>query len=312
MALQTPQKRRAVDIQAGARQRLARERRADPSLATYLASIAGYPLLSRADEIRLSDAIRAEGTSAATARTALAEGNVRLVPLIAACYAGQGVPLLDIIMAGNEGLMRAVGKYDGRRAKFSVHATWWIREACGRFVLSQCSDTHVSRHTLEQRRLLHRLERGDTSASASVAALTPAQVARANAVQERATSLDRRLARTHTAKDGEPVTLLDMLPMPDDAPTVEALGVQAATNSDLYRHLATALTDRERLVLALYYGLGNTAHALSYEAIGRQMGRSREHVRQIVQAAVEKLRVAYDAEAHPEKPRQRDLWASVS
>lgn len=311
MALQTPQKRRAVDIQAGARQRLARERRADPSLATYLASIAGYPLLSRADEIRLSDAIRAGGNAAATARTALAEGNVRLVPLIAACYAGQGVPLLDIIMAGNEGLMRAVGKYDGRRAKFSVHATWWIREACGRFVLSQCSDTHVSRHTLEQRRLLHRLERGDTSASASVAALTPAQVARANAVQERATSLDRRLARTHTAKDGEPVTLLDVLPMPDDAPTVEALGVQAATNSDLYRKLAL-LTDRERLVLALHFGLGEIPAPRSLRQIAAHLNTNQEKVRQIELTAVAKLRGAYEAEAHPERPHQAALWDNVS
>ena len=321
MTLQQPARRMAVDVQGGARARLARERRADPSLATYLASIGGYPLLTRADEMRYGECLRrgrpASGIGPLTraahlARQRLAEGNLRLVALVAACYAGQGVPLLDIIMAGNEGLMRAIDKYDATRSKFASHATWWIREACGRYVLSQCSDTHVARHTLEARRLLHRLDAGDVTAAEGVASLSPAHVARARATQERAISLDREIQRTQTARDGEPVTLLDVLPMPDDAPTVEALGVQAATNSDLYRKMATALTDRERLVLALYYGLGNTAHALSYEAIGRQMGRSREHVRQIVLAAVEKLRAAYDAEAHPEKPRQADLWASVS
>jgi hypothetical protein len=96
----------------------------------YLRSIGRVPLLTREDEERLAKRIEGNDTAA---KASLGEANLRLVVAIAKRYTGRGLMLLDLIQAGNLGLVRAVEKFDWRRGrKFSAYATWWIRQAITR------------------------------------------------------------------------------------------------------------------------------------------------------------------------------------
>jgi DNA-directed RNA polymerase sigma subunit (sigma70/sigma32) len=103
---------------------------AEDDARRYLRSIGRVPLLTRQDEVRLAK--RIEGSDPA-AKTSLGEANLRLVVAIAQRYTGRGLTLLDLIQAGNLGLVRAVEKFDWRCGrKFSAYATWWIRQAITR------------------------------------------------------------------------------------------------------------------------------------------------------------------------------------
>ena len=96
----------------------------------YLRSIGRVPLLTRQDEVRLAK--RIEGNDAAT-KNSLVEANLRLVVAVAQRYSGRGLTLLDLIQAGNLGLVRALERFDWRRGRrFSAYATWWIRQAITR------------------------------------------------------------------------------------------------------------------------------------------------------------------------------------
>jgi Sigma-70 region 2/Sigma-70 factor, region 1.2 len=96
----------------------------------YLRSIGSVALLTRQDEVRLAKRIEGNDTAA---KNSLVEANLRLVVAIAQRYSGRGLTLLDLIQAGNLGLVRAVERFDWRRGRrFSAYATWWIRQAITR------------------------------------------------------------------------------------------------------------------------------------------------------------------------------------
>jgi hypothetical protein len=108
----------------GRRLALVPERTGDDLLAAYLDDIAGYPLLTRAEEVELAQSLRED------TRRLLIQSNLRLVVSIARRYEGRGVPLLDLIQEGNLGLLRAAERYDPFRGyRFATLAAWWIRQA---------------------------------------------------------------------------------------------------------------------------------------------------------------------------------------
>jgi Sigma-70 region 2/Sigma-70 factor, region 1.2 len=107
-----------------------REHGAEDDARRYLRSIGRVPLLTRQDEVRLARRIEGNDTAA---KTCLVEANLRLVVAIAQRYSGRGLTLLDLIQAGNLGLVRAVERFDWRRGRrFSAYATWWIKQAITR------------------------------------------------------------------------------------------------------------------------------------------------------------------------------------
>ena len=110
------------------------EQGAEDAVRLYLRSIGRVPLLTREDEVRLAKRIEMNDMSA---KNALIEANLRLVVSIAKRYTGRGLTLLDLIQEGNMGLIRAVEKFDWRRGfKFSTYATWWIRQAITRALVT--------------------------------------------------------------------------------------------------------------------------------------------------------------------------------
>ncbi len=119
---------------------------ADP-VRMYLKEIGRIPLLTAKQEVDLAQRIERNSKAA---RKKLTESNLRLVVSIAKKYIGRGLSLLDLIQEGNQGLIRAVEKYDWRKGyKFSTYATWWIRQAITRAIVDQARTIRIPVHMVE-------------------------------------------------------------------------------------------------------------------------------------------------------------------
>lgn len=262
------------------------------AIETYLREINKIALLSHAQEIDLSKRIEA-GDKEAEQEFVLA--NLRLVVSVAKRYIGRGLSLLDLIQEGNIGLMRAVQRYDWRRGhRFSTHATWWIRQAVSRSIadkgrairLPVYVNTALNRVRRERQRLVGELGREPQD-------------------QELADALDMDVERLHEleAAPGEPLSL-DYEPEDEDTDDLretiadseeenpEVIAGNRILKQEMQEVLDDILTPRERLVLQLRFGLGN-GHTYPLEEVGKQLGVTKERVRQIEMGALDKLR-------HPE------------
>jgi len=218
----------------------------------------------------------------------LVMGNLRLVVLFARKYLGRGVPLLDLVQEGNLGLMRAADKFDHRRGfRFSTYASWWIKQALQRALLDRTLRLPV--HVADDRRRIGRVRgafltqhRREPSAEeiAAISGLTRDRVENILTLPAQPASLD-----TPMGEDGD-ATLGDLVPgnseSPDAAVALRSLG------SHLGR-LMDALTPREQQVLQMRFGLGG-AREHTLEEVGRALTLTRERIRQIERAALDKLR----------------------
>lgn len=255
----------------------------------YLREIGRFPLLSREQEISLAKRMEARDKDA---RKQFIEANLRLVVSIAKKYVGRGMSLLDLIQEGNIGLIRGLEKYDWRQGhKFSTYGTWWIRQAISRALadkgrairLPVYVQTTLNKVRRERQRLTQTNGREPTD-------------------QELAESLEmdverlRELAATPTVKvslespigEDEEQTLGSIVEDPTSIDPEEA-AVEHTTKTELKNVLEDVLTPRERLVLQLRFGLGN-GQSLPLEQVGKQLGVTRERVRQIEAGALAKLK----------------------
>jgi RNA polymerase sigma factor (sigma-70 family) len=256
------------------------------NLAVYLREIARIPLLSREEEVALARRIRAGD---ADAKRQLIEANLRLVVQVARRYLNRGLPLADLIEEGNLGLIRAVEKFEAERGvRFSTYATWWIRHAIVRALANQARlirlPVHVEmllgRYVKEQQKLTQALGRPPTTSElAQALRITDAQVEELEEVRQRPLSLDARLP--------EQGRVADLVPDLTADPSA-ALTALFRERTDLVSVLDD-LAENERRVLRRRFGLEGDEPA-TLEAIGRQLGLTRERVRQIEVAAFRKLR----------------------
>jgi RNA polymerase primary sigma factor len=267
------------------------------SLQLFLNEIGRHPLLTAQEEVELAKRIE---RGDAEAKERMINANLRLVVSIAKRYQGHGLSLLDLIQEGVLGLIRAVEKFDWRRGfKFSTYATWWIRQAVQRGVQNRSRTIRVPVHVAElerraarsERELTGQLGRQPTEEEVAEAAKIPLRKLRQarDAVRTLA-SLDRPIGQDDSASLG------DIVAAPDGDPAAE-LAVRL-DQSALQRALA-ALSPIQRRVLDLRFALSGGEPATLQEA-GDELGVTRERVRQIEQAALEKL--SRNRELQDERP----------
>jgi RNA polymerase primary sigma factor len=266
------------------------------SVTLFMNQLGRYPLLTAAEEVELAKRIE-RGDRAAKER--MINSNLRLVVHNAQRYTGHSVPLGDLIQEGTIGLNRAAEKFDWRKGfKFSTYATWWIRQACQRAIANQSKTIRVPVHVGERRLKLARLREQFEAANgyepsleelAKAAEMDPQHALEALETVDASVSLNQQLG------DGDGAELGELIPDLDSADPEQAAG-QALRSAAVHEALAE-LPERERQIIVLRFGLDGPPTAL--EAIGRQLGITRERVRQLESKALVKLgdRLQHLAEA---------------
>src|SRR5499427_2154534 len=257
------------------------------SLQLFLNEAGRYALLTAAEEIELAKLIE-RGDQRAKDR--MINSNLRLVVSIAKKYQGHGLSLLDLIQEGIIGLIRAVEKFDWRRGyKFSTYATWWIRQAVQRGVANKSRTIRIPVHIVEreqkiaraERELTLKLERPPTDEEvAKTAKLSAKHVREVRAAARAVASLDKPLGDEGDTAFGDIVAT--------DKSDVEE-EVVVGLGEHLLRAAVSKLPEREQKVIKLRYGLDGDQDPKSLEMIGREMGLTRERVRQIETQALERL-----------------------
>ncbi|HVB10898.1 MAG TPA: sigma-70 family RNA polymerase sigma factor [Bacillota bacterium] len=258
----------------------------DDPLHAYLQEIGRTPLLTKDEEIELARRVQAGD---AEARRRLAAANLRLVVSIAKRFSGKGLDLLDLIQEGNLGLLKAVERFDPDRGfRFSTYATWWIRQAISRGLADKGRLIRIPVHTVDAltrvNRMAQRLQmdlgREPTRAEIAAAVGRPTdKVAELIQAGQDPVSLDSPVGEDDASVLGDFVA--DSASAAEDA-------VSAVTRADLAEAL-DSLSAREREALRLRFGLAD-GHAHTLEDVGRRFGVTRERMRQIIGAALRKLR----------------------
>jgi DNA-directed RNA polymerase sigma subunit (sigma70/sigma32) len=280
----------------------------------YLADLSRFPLLTKDDEIRLAQCIE-QGRAACEAlgngmrkmpaeerdlrravrradeaRLTFVQSNLRLVVAIARRYQSSAVPLLDCIQEGNFGLLHAVEKFDWRKGfKFSTYATWWIRQSIARGIGNHHRAVRVPTHV------------GDVVARLRAKRFEiESRLGRPPTVSELATELGISEAKVHQLAIFERSAVSIFEPISEDgavladviadetadAPDDAAI---AALMPEAMQHVLAPLTDRERKIITLRFGL-DRGEPRTLEEVAAHFGLTRERIRQIEVQAMARLR----------------------
>lgn len=265
------------------------------SLHRYLEDVASSQPLSSKEEVSLARRIRKGDMDA---RATLVEANLRFVITVAREYQNQGVPLVDLISAGNVGLITAAERFDETKGfKFISYAVWWIRQG---ILQTLAEHSRVVRLPLNRVDLLRRISRY-TNSRQQETSLRPDEEEVAEElgisveqVVDTLTSGQRILSLDATFGDDDANSLLEIMP-DENQESPDRMMLKNSLEFEIGAALDT-LEDREREVIRLYFGLGGSTE-MTLEEIGVQFRLTRERVRQIKEKALGKLR-------HPTRGRR--------
>ena len=272
----------------------------DDPVKMYLKEIGALPLLTSEEEIVLAktveagmraDALPEEKEAALEAKRELADRNLRLVVSIAKKYLGRGLQFLDLIQEGNLGLLKAVDKFDYTKGyKFSTYATWWIRQAITRAIADQARTIRVPVHMVETINKLNRISRQLLQENGREA--TNEELAKAMGVSLAKVREVKKIAQGPISLE-TPIGEKEDSHLGDFIEDHEAIAPDDAAGSILLREqieeLLTGLTERERQVLELRFGLKD-GKTRTLEEVGKYFDVTRERIRQIEGKALSKLK----------------------
>jgi RNA polymerase primary sigma factor len=262
--------------------------RESQSLDKYLHEIGKVDLITAEEEVILAQKIR-EGDQAALER--LTKTNLRFVVSVAKQYQNQGLTLGDLINEGNLGLIKAAKRFDETKGfKFISYAVWWIRQSILQAIAEQ---SRIVRLPLNQVGSLSKISKAfskleqEYEREPSPEELAEILETTVDKISDTMSNSGRHVSMDAPFVQGEENTLLDVLEN-QDTPDTDSMLINESLSEEIKRSLAT-LTEREREIIVLFFGLG-TNHALSLEEIGEKFNLTRERVRQIKDKALQRLR----------------------
>jgi RNA polymerase nonessential primary-like sigma factor len=255
----------------------------------YLKEIGYTPLLSAEEEVYFS---RRALSGDEASRKRMIESNLRLVVKIARRYINRGLLLLDLVEEGNLGLIHAVEKFDPEKGfRFSTYATWWIRQNIERGLMNQTRTIRLPVHVVKElnvylraeRELSSQIEKDPTLEEiASLVERPVADVKRLMALNEKVTSADAPVAAESER------TIVDTISDGDDkGPSGEFQSSELESCISSWMH---ELSEKQREVLSRRFGL-NGYDSDTLENVGREIGLTRERVRQIQIEALKRLKI---------------------
>ena len=262
----------------------------DDSVKIYLRQIGRIPLLSSEDELFLAKKIQENDD--ALAKNTLVNANLRLVVSIAKKYIGRGLSFLDLIQEGNVGLIKAASRFDYKKGyKFSTYATWWIQQSITRAIADKARIIRLPIHMIDSISKIRKTtlelttELGRTPTKQEIAYRMGITVQKLTAIIKSAQStisMDTPSATDDSSKIADFIVDNSTI-TPDSRVTQENL-------LEDIRKILGQLSQKERDVLILRYGLDNNGAKKTLDEIGSQYGVSRERIRQIETRAISKLK----------------------
>jgi RNA polymerase primary sigma factor len=256
----------------------------------YLRQIAQIPLLTPEQEIKLARQIK-QGNQ--RARTEMVSANLRLVVKIARDYVNFGLPLLDLVSEGNIGLMKAVERFDPKKGgKLSTYAAWWIRQSIKRALANQTKTIRLPVHLVEKisrmRRVSSRMmeELGREPSDDELAEEIGLSVSKITALKSAAL---RPASLDEPVQDGEGFQFGDIVSDEESENPFETL--RDKDTLEEIDEVLEVLEYRERIIINLRFGLDGQ-EPKTLEEIGKNIGVTRERIRQLQNLALAKLRAA--------------------
>ena len=264
---------------------------ADDSVKIYLQQIGKIKLLSTEEELEVAKKIKEKNSE--QAKKVLINANLRLVVSIAKKYIGRGLSFLDLIQEGNMGLMRAAEKFDYSKGyKFSTYATWWIQQAITRAIADKSRLIRLPVHMIETLSKIKKIsmdltiENGTAPTKDEIAYKLGMPVAKLTQLIE---SAQGTVSMESPANQKDDNTKLSDFIVDESTLSPDTKVTQDNLFFDIKKML-NHLSEKERNVLIMRYGLDDNGEKKTLEEIGSYYGVSRERIRQIENRAMSKLK----------------------
>lgn len=251
------------------------------TLRSYMNDIANVPLLTAEEEVRLAEAKDYD---------ALVVHNLRLVVSIAKRYQGKGLPFLDLIQEGNAGLMKAAEKYDPALGfRFSTYATHWIKQSLSRAMMNQTRNIRIPAHMVSEINQMKKViawyekENNEEPTIEEIAEMLKKTVEEVQELQE---ILQNTVSLNAIVGDEEDTELGDFIA--DEETITPYKSAETAMLRDSIYDLLDTLSEREAAVIKMRFGL--EGNSMTLEEVGKELGVTKERIRQIEDKALKKLR----------------------